>query len=374
MTPWQRYQQELHKSGMVEDARQKQAVALTQSLYEQLHKKVATPGWLSRLFRRNRACLPGLYFHGGTGRGKTWLMDGFYACLPFAEKHRVHFHRFMLEIHERLEQLPRSPDPLTVIGKELAKRYRLLCLDEFHVHDIADAMIMARLLEAMFENGLTLMATSNIAIEDLYKNGLQRERFMPAIVLLHKHLREFDLGTGTDYRLDRLRDQQTWQIIDRAEAEQTLGALFEALSDLPPKHRRSLLINHRQIPYIALAGSLVWFDFQVLCNTPRAASDFIELASQFQCVMISHITVMGEDQDDVAKRFIHLVDALYDHRVKLLASADAMPDELYRGRRLAFAFERTSSRLFEMSSENYLATQHLSRISRDDGQEDHDEA
>ncbi|NNF96859.1 MAG: cell division protein ZapE [Halobacteria archaeon] len=360
MNPTERYESDLQQPHFVADPLQRYAVFHTQRLYDELLSvQLQKPGLLTKLFRHKTQPLKGLYFMGGTGRGKTYLLDCFYECLPFSEKHRVHFHRFMLEIHGWLKQLPPSPDPLQVIGAELARRYRVICLDEFHVHDIGDAMIMAGLLQALFDHGVTLAASSNISIQDLYKNGLQRERFLPAIELLEENLEEIDLKAGDDYRLHRLTHAGTYLVANANNYQQWMEQCFTELAPTIPKHAHKLHINHRDIPYVALADDVVWFDFQVLCNTPRAASDYIEIALQFHTLFLSQIPVMSESQDDVAKRFIHLVDALYDHNVKLVAAAATMPDKLYTGRRLAFAFERTKSRLYEMSSKDYMKRPHM---------------
>ena len=360
MNPTERYESDLQQPHFVVDPLQRYAVFHTQRLYDDLLSvQLQKPGLLAKLFRHKTQPLKGLYFMGGTGRGKTYLLDCFYECLPFSEKHRVHFHRFMLEIHDWLKQLPPSPDPLQVIGVELARRYRVLCLDEFHVHDIGDAMIMAGLLQALFEHGVTLAASSNISINDLYKNGLQKERFMPAIKLLEENLEEIDLKAGDDYRLHRLTHTDTYLVVNANKQQEWMEQRFTDLAPTTPILAQKLHINHRDIPYAALADDVVWFDFQVLCNTHRAASDYIEIALQFHTLCLSHIPVMSEEQDDVAKRFIHLVDALYDHNVKLVATATTMPDKLYTGRRLAFAFERTKSRLYEMSSKDYMMRPHL---------------
>lgn len=360
MNPTQRYESDLQRPNFVADPLQRYAVFHTQRLYDDLLSvQWQKPGLLAKLFRQKIQPLKGLYFMGGTGRGKTYLLDCFYECLPFSEKHRVHFHRFMLEIHDWLKQLPPSPDPLQVIGAELAGRYRVLCLDEFHVHDIGDAMIMAGLLQALLEHGVTLAVSSNISINDLYKNGLQKERFMPAIKLLEENLEEIDLKAGDDYRLHRLTQADTYLVTKANNHQAWMEQRFTELAPTTPQHAHVLHINHRDIPYVALADDVVWFDFQILCNTHRAASDYIEIALQFHTLFISHISVMSEAQDDVAKRFIHLVDALYDHNVKLVATATTMPDQLYTGRRLAFAFERTKSRLYEMSSKDYMMQPHL---------------
>ncbi|HID49239.1 MAG TPA: cell division protein ZapE [Chromatiales bacterium] len=360
MSPRQRYARKLAGDRFLPDPLQAGAVERAQRLYENLVNGTSVrPGFLGRWFPHRPDPPRGLYFTGGTGRGKTWLMDSFYESLPFPARHRVHFHRFMPEIHERLKALPRSPDPLQVIGADLARRYRVLCLDEFHVHDIGDAMIMAGLLRAIFERGLILVATSNTPIVDLYKNGLQRESFLPAISLLQRHMEEVDLQTGIDFRLQQLSRANVYLLSEPGESAGLLRPRFEALAPATPRYGTRLHVNHRDIPVLGLADDVAWFDFQVLCNTPRAASDYIEIASRFHSLLLGHIPRLGEGQDDVAKRFIHLVDALYDHRVKLIATAEVAPDRLYTGRRLAFAFERTASRLVEMTSHDYLARPHV---------------
>lgn len=352
MTPSEHYRQDLRQADFVADPAQAVAVRHTQRLYEDLLTPPAR-GWLSNW--RQTADTRGLYLHGGTGRGKTFLIDRFYQCLPFAEKHRVHYHRFMRDIHTRLQNLPKTPDPLRIVARELAPRMRVLCLDEFHVNDIADAMIMAGLLRALLENHITLVATSNIAIDDLYKNGLQRERFLGAIDLLKQHTEEIDLGTGDDYRLRVLVRRDTYHV---GQDPDVLEDYFERIAPCPAKHRRQLEINGRDIDYIALADDVVWFDFEALCATPRSSSDYIALAELFHSVVLSGVRVMGEERDDVAKRFVHLVDALYDHNVKLIISADDEIGGLYRGRRMARIFQRTVSRLMEMGGEKYLALPH----------------
>ena len=361
MEPAQRYQKDLLSGAFKHAAQQQQAVDQLQTLYEQLlvAAKQKQPGWLQKLFQVKIAPVFGLYLWGGTGRGKTYLMDSFYDCIPFTEKYRVHFHRFMLDIHGQLRQLPKSPDPLNIVAKQLANKYRLLCLDEFHVHDVADAMLMAGLLKALFNNGVTLVATSNIAIDDLYKNGLQRERFMVAIELLHRFTDEVELSGGKDYRFSTLEKNENYQVVEIGKGQDSLQACFEKMAVVPAKHNRALIINNRTIQYLALADDLVWFDFRELCATYRSANDYIEIAQMCTTVFISDIHCMTEAHDDVAKRFIHLIDALYDYQVKLVATAEALPSELYTGKRLAFAFERTVSRLTEMGTRRYLSLAHI---------------
>ncbi len=357
MTPIERYQQDLRRQHYRKDARQLLAVNHTQDLYDALLEQLGQENSFAHIFRKPQP-VRGLYLWGGTGRGKTYLIDSFYQCLPTDKKHRVHFHRFMRDIHERLKQLPKSPDPLVIVAKDLASRIRLLYVDEFHVHDIADAMIMAGLLKTLFCKGVTLVATSNIAIEDLYKNGLQRDRFMHAINLLKQHTLEVDLGTGMDYRYHVLEENGTYFVGNADSSQRFLENQLDALAPCPPKRNRQLEINHRQIDYVALADDIVWFTFDALCDSPRSASDYIEIAQMHHTVILSDVPILEPSQDAAAKRFIHLVDALYDSNVKLIISARADPTQLYRGSSLAFAFQRTTSRLMEMRSQTYLSAPH----------------
>ncbi len=360
-TPLKLYLKDLDRDDFIEDPAQRSAVELTQQLYERLQSaSVAKQGLLGRIFTGRPEYIPGLYFWGSTGRGKTYLIDQFYQCLDFEEKHRVHFHSFMREIHEQLRLLPKSPSPLKIVANRFAQQNRILCLDEFHVHDIGDAMIMARLLEALITQGVTIVATSNIPIDDLYKNGLQRERFLPAIELLKKHTREFNIGTGTDYRFSKIEDNDVYIVTRNIEqSEKWLSERMHSIAPCTPKHNRQLELNHRVIEYRALADDTIWFDFDAICNTPRSAHDYIDIAKTYHTVILGNIPVFTPASDSAAKRFIHLVDALYDHHVQLLATAAASPEKLYNGERMAFAFERTVSRLIEMGTMAYLTSPHV---------------
>jgi cell division protein ZapE len=362
MTPLQRYQSDIQKRKIKADDLQWQALQRTQRVYSEINiASKSKSSLLSSLFKKEQA-VRGLYLWGGTGRGKTYLVDSFYECLPGDKKYRVHFHRFMLDIHQQLEALPKSPNPLEIIAAQLAGKIKVLCLDEFHVHDIADAMLLAGLLKAMFEKGITLVATSNIAIHDLYKNGLQRERFMYAIELLDKYTEEFDLGEGTDYRFLILDETDHLYVIDESNTcemgKDFLSYKFIELAPCQPKTNRVIEVNNREIKYISWADDVIWFDFNELCQTNRSAHDYIEIAERFQTVLVSDIQVLNEKDDAAAKRFVHFIDAIYDHNVKLLASANAKPGELYRGSRMKFAFDRTISRLTEMGTEHYLKLAH----------------
>ncbi len=360
MTPTERYQRELENGKLKPDSAQAQAVAATQRLYDELLVASARAGGWWRRFAAS-SVPKGLYFCGEPGRGKTLLMDYFYECLPFEEKNRVHFHRFMRDIHQQLRILPKSPDPLVIVAKRIAANIRILCLDEFHVHDIADAMLLAGLLKALFDQGVTLVTTSNIAINDLYKNGLQRDRFLYAIVLLQEHTQQVRLDGEQDYRLALLEKNQAYYVLSDAQARFQLELKFNALTPCPPKHNRQIPINGRKIDYLALADDVIWFDFDALCNTPRSAHDYLEIAQMFHAVLISDVYAMGEAEDSIAQRFIHLIDALYDHNVKLILAAEKSMNELYSGRRQCDAIERALSRLHEMGGRPYLEKPHLLR-------------
>ncbi|HEB56884.1 MAG TPA: cell division protein ZapE [Gammaproteobacteria bacterium] len=360
MTPTEYYQRELDRGKLRPDPAQAQAVAASQRLYDELLSASARAGGWRRWFAAS-AVPKGLYFCGLPGRGKTLLMDCFYECLPFAGKNRVHFHRFMRDIHQQLRILPKSPDPLVIIAKKIAADVRVLCLDEFHVHDIADAMLLAGLLKALFNHGVTLVTTSNTAINDLYKNGLQRDRFLYAIALLLEHTQQVLLDGEQDYRLAQLEKNQAYYVLSETQARFQLELKFNALAPCRPKHNRQLSINGRKIDYLALADDVIWFDFDALCNTPRSAHDYLEIAQMFHAVLISYVYVLGEAEDSIAQRFIHLIDALYDHNVKLILAAEKPMYELYSGRRQGDAIQRALSRLHEMGSRSYLAKPHILR-------------
>ena len=358
MTPQQQYQHHLEHRHIQQDAAQTAAVDLFESLYQQLiNTTPQPPGLFDRLLKRRPAPIRGLYLWGGVGRGKTWLMDHFYDALPFAAKQRSHFHRFMQQIHSELKTLPKTPDPLALIAARLARRIRVLCLDEFHVNDIGDAMLLAGFLKALFEHGVTLVTTSNIPPDDLYKNGLQRQRFLPAIELIKEYTQSFYLDGPTDYRMELLERTGTYHIINH-DTDVLLEQQLKSLAPSKIKRNTKLRINNRDIDTLAESDDVVWFDFSALCDTHRSALDYIHIGSEYHTVIISNITTLGEANDDVAQRFIHLIDALYDHHVKTIISAATKPGEIYSGQRHAFAFQRTASRLQEMASEQYLGKAH----------------
>jgi cell division protein ZapE len=309
----------------------------------------------------------GLYLWGRVGRGKTWLMDLFYQSLPFPERRRRHFHRFMYEVHAELRTLQNQEAPLEILAQRIAEDCRVLCFDEFFVSDIADAMILAGLLQGLFSQGVTLVATSNTRPKDLYKEGLQRERFLPAIALIEKHTDVLAMRGRVDYRLRRLTQAGTYVKSGAADSRQRLERLFAELADVDAvdgaAHASAsggtIEIEGRSIPVIRQDQSIVWFSFTALCAGPRSQNDYIEIARNYQSVIVSDVPVLDSDHENEARRFIALVDELYDHHVNLIISAEAAPNELYRGERLTQQFERTVSRLTEMQSDEYLASEHI---------------
>ena len=300
----------------------------------------------------------GVYLWGGVGRGKSLLMDGFFATIPIRRKTRVHFHAFMRDVHEALRALKDVPDPLVKVAAQIARRHRLVCFDEFHVNDIADAMILARLLDGLFARGVVLVATSNYAPDDLWPQGLLRERFLPAIALLKQWLDVVEVDAGVDYRLRALEHVDTFHVPAGPAADAAMAAAFEAMRS-GPNEASQLVIEGRAIPTRMRAGGMIWFDFRALCDGPRSQRDYLELARRFSVVFLSDIAAMGPETADQARRFTWLVDILYDHRVKLVASAAVPADALYREGPNAWEFPRTVSRLIEMRTHDYMALPHV---------------
>lgn len=332
-------------------------------------------GWLDRLsaFWKKPEPVRGLYFWGGVGRGKTFLVDLFYEQLPLpvvtapgrggaaphedGGKYRTHFHRFMRGVHERLREHAGQSDPLARIAQEWRSQLRVLVLDEFFVTDIGDAMLLARLLERLFAEGVTLVTTSNTAPQNLYLNGLQRASFLPAIDLLQKYCVVLYAEGTEDYRLRALTRSPVYRAPLDDAANAWLGQRWQAL-DATPAHAGNIEIDGRKIPVRGRGKSIAWFDFAALCEGPRSTTDYIEIAREFTTVLLGGIPTFGRLNEDAARRFVNLIDELYDRQVKLVCSADAAPVALYSGQRLHGAFERTASRLIEMQSAEYLARAH----------------
>jgi len=299
----------------------------------------------------------GVYLWGGVGRGKTLLMDAFHAVVPIRRKTRVHFHAFMRDVQEELATLRQEEDPLDTVAARIAERWRLLCFDEFHVSDIADAMILGRLLRGLLDRGVVLVTTSNFRPDRLWPDGLQRERFEPAIELIERELDVIQVDGGTDYRLRTLEQAQTWIVPAGPEADRALARVYEATASGPDLDRR-LSVEGRTITARRVSLGVAWFDFPALCDGPRSQRDYLEIARRFRVVLVSGIPAMGPGNADLARRFTWLVDILYDHRVKLVASAAVAESALYPSGPNAHEFPRTASRLVEMRSHDYMALPH----------------
>ena len=345
--------------GFAEDAEQFALAAKLTDLRQRLTVRAAGRKgrfWNGGLFRRRVDPVAGLYLWGGVGRGKTYLMDLFHDTLPFAEKRRLHFHRFMHHVHAELRALHAS-DPLETIAERFAAEAQVLCFDEFYVSDIGDAMILAGLLKALFERGVTLVATSNVAPPKLYENGLQRRRFLPAIELIEQNTEVIHVGGELDYRLRVLRQEGIYRTDGDADA---LFASFRALSHAVPREDDELIINDRPIRARYCASDMAWFEFQDICAGPRSQNDYIELARLFSTIVVNDIPIFGgrNASEDQARRFISLIDEFYDRNVKVLLSAAAPIDALYRGEQLNAEWLRTASRVNEMQSDGYLRRTH----------------
>jgi cell division protein ZapE len=341
------------------DAAQERVLLELDRIHDEL-VKVADAGVFSRLARHfgRSDSIRGLYLWGGVGRGKTFLVDLFFEQLPLEAKRRVHFHRFMGEVHAHIRELGERSDPLEEIAAGYAARTRLLCLDEFFVSDIGDAMILGRLLDALFARGVVLVTTSNTAPENLYPDGLQRARFLPAIALLQRHCAVRQMQSPTDYRLRSLTQAPTYHHPLGAAAEAAIEGFYERLTADTVRDGEPLLVNGRAIATVDSAEGVAWFEFAALCEGPRAVADYIEIARDFHTILVAGVPHFDALNEDAALRFVHLVDELYDRNVNLILSAAAPPGGLYRGRRHAHAFNRTESRLIEMQSETYLAREH----------------
>ena len=365
-TPLKRYERDLQLPGFARDEAQANAVAELQNLYERLTAKAKGAGGaplLGKLFgAKKKKVLPekGLYFWGGVGRGKTYLMDNFYESLPFDNKMRAHFHRFMRRVHEDLKKLKGQKNPLEKVADNLASEARVICFDEFFVSDITDAMILGTLLQHLFERGVSLVATSNIVPDGLYRDGLQRARFLPAIALLNQHCKVVNVDGGVDYRLRVLEKAEIYHSPLDEAAETALRSAFESLVPATEEiqHNIDIEVEGRKFPARHVGEDVVWFDFAALCDGPRSQNDYIEIAREFHAVLVSRVPQLHSSMEDQARRFINLVDEFYDRGVKLIVSAEVPLQDIYSGTRLVFEFERTTSRLLEMQSHDYLARPH----------------
>ena len=348
------YHAEVVARGYTADPAQLRAVdALERCAHEWAKFKEKRSNTLKKLI--NRPDIPrGVYMYGGVGRGKSFLMDCFFGAVPLRRKTRLHFHEFMREVHRELAGLQGTVNPLDVLAKRIAKKYRLICFDEFHIADITDAMILHRLLAALFDNGVGFVTTSNFKPQDLYPNGLHRDRILPAIALLNEHLEVVNVDNGTDYRRRTLEQLKLYLTPLGAEADAAMRIAFDRLAETQDEDP-VLHIEAREIQARRKAGGLVWFDFKTLCGGPRSQNDYLEIATQFHTVLLSDVPHMPVRMASEARRFTWLVDVLYDRRVKLIMSAAVPPEGLYTEGPLVHEFPRTVSRLNEMQSSEFLA-------------------
>lgn len=340
------------------DAAQLQALSHFQHLYDELWQFRKARRSLLRRWLNPPAVPRGLYLWGGVGRGKSFLLDSFYAQAPLRRKTRIHFHAFMQNVHEELKTLVREEDPLRSVARRISRRYRIICFDEFHVSDIADAMILGRLLEFLLTGGVVFCATSNYHPDQLYPHGLQRQNFLPTIELIKNRLNIVEIAAGVDYRLRALEHTQSYFTPLTAEVDQQLEEIFSELT-MGGTDKSKLLIAGRALPVRKRAGGVAWFDFSALCGGPRSANDYLELARCFNTVIVSDVPRLTSEQADQARRFTWLVDVFYDHRVKLLVSAAVPAEELYRAGPNSHEFGRTVSRLIEMRTHDYMMQGHI---------------
>ncbi|MEQ5322725.1 cell division protein ZapE [Providencia rettgeri] len=372
MTPTMRYQQALADGNYQPDDVQKLAVERLDKIYQQLVNTTSStlqdkPSGLKQRFSRllgKASTAPitpvrGLYMWGGVGRGKTWLMDMFYESLPGNRKIRLHFHRFMKKVQEDLMALQGQENPLDIIADEFKKQTDVLCFDEFFVSDITDAMILGTLLEGLFARGITLVATSNIIPDNLYRNGLQRARFLPAIEQIKKYCDVMNVDAGIDYRLRTLTQAHLFLSPINSQNRQHLDDVFVKLAGKQGEQNPVLEVNHRKMQAIHAAEGVLAIEFKVLCEEPRSQNDYIYLSNCYHTVLLYNVPVMGVTDENPARRFLALIDEFYERKVKLVINAEVPMESLYQGQLLVFEYQRCLSRLQEMQSEEYLKIPHL---------------
>jgi len=371
-TPISCYEADLKKANFRQDSSQRLAVEHLQSLFEELQKPIEVKsGFFEKIFKKDQLQQPikGLYFWGGVGRGKTYLVDTFYHCLTLkaqVEKKRIHFHVFMQEVHQQLKMLKDKKDPLKLVAEKMVLqkdgRLRVLCFDEFVVADVADAVILGKLMTYLFSMGVTLVATSNAEPKNLYPHGLQRDLLLPAIDLIYQHTDVVNIDGGVDYRLAFLEKADIYFSPITEESIKGLAYNFSQLAPEPGKLKHIIMVLGREIQTKQWADGIVWFEFNHICETARSQNDYIELARRFHTILIEGIPIFDQYKEDSARRLINLVDVLYDHNVKLIISAETTAEQLYIGRnpQVKFEFERTASRLAEMQSKSYLGKAHIS--------------
>lgn len=360
--PLDEYRRRLDAGRVAPDEAQLDAVRELDRLYRDLATTAPPPrGWrrgLARVMKRPIVPARGVYLWGSVGRGKTFMMDLFYGCLPFDDKLRLHFHRFMASVHENLKSFREHEDPLDCVAEKLADQTRIVCFDEFAVTDIADAMILSNLFSGLFARGVSLAATSNLEPGELYTGGLQRQRFLPTIDLIRAHTKVVHVGGELDYRLQFLEKAETYLHPSGESAQRRLEGYFRKMAGDDGDGGGRIDVLNRPIDYMRSSDGVIWFDFTQVCDGPRSQDDYIEISRLYQTVLVSDVPQFDARRENQARRFIALVDEFYDRRVKLILSAERPLDELYIGKKLTHEFKRTRSRLVEMQSRDYLAAAH----------------
>lgn len=347
------YQHALTQRGFQPDEAQLRAVQRLQQGYEDwVEYRAKRSNRITRLITRPEVPR-GVYMWGGVGRGKSFLMDSFYSVVPVLRKTRVHFHEFMRGVHRELDELKGVADPLDEVARKIAKKYRLICFDEFHVSDVADAMLLYNLLSALFENGVSFVMTSNYQPDTLYPDGLHRDRMLPTIALLKEKLDVLNVDSGNDYRKRALEQVQAYLTPLGAQTDLALRTAFGRIAETADEDPR-VNIEGRDLKSLRRAGSVIWFDFQTLCGGPRSQNDYLEIASRFHTVILSSVPRMSAGMSSEARRFTWLIDVFYDNKVKLIISAEVAPEELYTQGALSNEFHRTVSRIIEMQSREYM--------------------
>ncbi|MCX0330053.1 cell division protein ZapE [Acinetobacter radioresistens] len=357
VSPAERYSQALSSGQFLPDEAQAQAVQELDRVWHELIHRYKASKKAFRRFRRQTAPR-GVYMWGGVGRGKTWLMDQFFESIPFRRKLRMHFHHFMQHVHRELNKLSGQRNPLDLVADQIYKDAVIICFDEFFVSNVTDAMILSDLFQKLFQRGITLVATSNIAPDGLYKNGIHRDRFLPTIEMVKKNCVVLNVDAGVDYRLRVLKQAQLFEAPLSHEAQQWIAQRFSALTQTQVQSQESIIINNRIVETIGHTEDVLWCEFSELCLKPRSPSDFIEIANIYNTVLVSNVPHLTDQINDATRRFIYLVDEFYDRGVKLLLTSQDDIINIYQGEKLAFEIERTRSRLLEMQSDEYLHSEH----------------
>lgn len=358
MAPLEKYYQLISSGKFERSSEQEQVVKVLNKIYLKLLPHFAKKSVLKKLFSRNRKPVKGLYLWGGVGIGKTWMMDIFFQCLPEQKKMRMHFHQFMLVIHKQLKHYRKEKDPLKLIARNIAKNNLVICFDEFFVSDITDAMLLGGLFDALFKRGVTLIATSNVAPDDLYKDGISRDQFLPAIELIKTNVHVVYIQTSKDYRLRELKNAGTFLTPITEETRQKMQYYFDNLTDQTWTQNELIILSGRSLQTVRKGSGIIWFLFQDLCTIPRSQVDYLEIAKSYHTVFLSDVPKLSEDQTNEAIYLINLVDVFYDARVKLIMSAACPIQEIYQEGLMKFEFERTKSRLIEMQTLDYLQKPH----------------